>query len=122
MSEIPSPFSTDGYTRYLEERVRLLTEQKDTQARTIKTLLAREKSERSISMPPTVNALIQLPVGTVITWSHRYPRGDVYKFVAFLQRSNEWHMVSGNYKDTLTTEELYRRYDRASLAGFRVLS
>ena len=97
-----------GYVHYLEARLALLEKELQKQG--------------AISMPPVQQALSNLDVGTVIAWYHRYPRGDVYKFVAFLQKSNEWHMVSGSVKVRFTHEELYARYNQQSLAGFTVLS
>jgi hypothetical protein len=102
--------TNDGYVKYLETRLALAEE----------TL----RKQGSFVMPedPLIRRLNTLDVGTVISWYHRFPRGDVYKYVAFLQKSNEWHMVSGKSKVIKTHAEMAGFYTRYSLAGFKVLS
>jgi hypothetical protein len=99
-----------GYVQYLETRLALAEE----------TL----RKQGSFVMPedPLIRRLNTLDVGTVISWCHRFPRGDVYKYIAFLQKSNEWHMVSGKVKKIFTHAELAGFYVRYGLDDFKVLS
>lgn len=83
-----------SYIKYLEARL---------------ALAENALRQDAISMP-RLQLLEKLPVKSVITWTRTYPRGDTYMFVAFLQKTNEWHLVSGKSKVIKTHLELSTEY------------
>lgn len=98
---------SEGYVKYLEQRLVLAEEMLRKQG----VIVAPEDEN--------VTWVEQLPVGAVIEWYRRFPRGDMYRFVAYLQKSNEWHMVSGKSKVVKNNRELATEYLAKSMPGSR---